>query len=196
MRTMAKRLVVVLIAVLCSFCFLAGCKPKPEPGLNKVLAIGMETLPEKVKYEVGQYVDPTGGKVAVIYAEDPDEKVIIDLTEEMLNKNSYDINTVGKKLVVVDYVYEDKTYSTGFTVEYSEKPFRTNAIEEINKYKSSTAYSTNGSKIVSAYKSLATVNIKIASDEAEAKSIVANFKTKIDEVLTKEQEEKYGVVGI
>ena len=100
MRTMAKRLVVVLIAVLCSFCFLAGCKPKPEPGLNKVLAIGMETLPEKVKYEVGQYVDPTGGKVAVIYAEDPDEKVIIDLTEEMLNKNSYDINTVGKKLVV------------------------------------------------------------------------------------------------
>ncbi len=189
MRTMAKRLVVVLIAVLCSFCFLAGCKPKPEPGLNKVLAIGMETLPEKVKYEVGQYVDPTGGKVAVIYAEDPDEKVIIDLTEEMLNKNSYDINTVGKKLVVVDYVYEDKTYSTGFTVEYSEKPFRTNAIEEINKYKSSTAYSTNGSKIVSAYKSLATVNIKIASDEAEAKSIVANFKTKIDEVLTKEQEE-------
>lgn len=189
MRTMAKRFVIVLIAVLCSFGFLAGCKSKPEPGLNKVLAIGMDTLPEKVKYEVGQYVDPTGGKVAVIYAEDPEVKVILDLTEEMLNKNSYDINTVGKKLVVVDYVYEGKTYSTGFSVEYAEKPFRTNAIEEINNYKNSTAYSTNGSKIVSAYKSLAVVNIKLASNEAEAKSIVANFKSKIDEVLTKEQED-------
>ena len=188
MRIMAKRLVIVLIAIFCFFGVL-GCNDV-QPGLNDVLAIGMNKIPNTTKYIVGQHVDVTGGKVVVIYAKDPEVEVLMDLTEEMLDKNSYDINTTGIKLVVVNYAYKGKTYSTGFTVEYEEKPFRVEAIEEVNKYKASVVYSTNGKLMVDGYKSLATVNIKLASDEAEAKSIVENFKAKVDAVLTKAQEEE------
>ena len=157
--------------------------------MEKVLAIGMKENPAVVNYEVGMPLDIAGAKVAVVYDNEPTEVVVFDLTEEMVNKNSYDIHVPGTKNVEVKYVFGSVEYSTSFKVEYAEKGFKTKAIEEINEYKQGVVYSADGSEVVEAIKSLAVVNVKLSGNEAEVKAVVAKAKLKIDDVPTKSEED-------
>ena len=63
--------------VLCLLTFV-GCLGNEA---EKVLAMGVRQKPDVVNYEVGMPLDVTGGKVAVVYDNEPTEIVMFDLTE-------------------------------------------------------------------------------------------------------------------
>ena len=177
---MRKKLVIVFIGLLCFLGLFAGCGEK-----NEVLAIGMKTLPTTLTYTVGQPIDVDGGKVAVVFSEEPEVVQVVDLNEEMLDKASYDINLTGVKNVVVNYTFEGKEYHTEFRVEYFERPFKDEAIKDINAYNAAVVYAEEEADLVALYKSLAVANIRVSYNAEEAKSVVDNAKAKISKIPTK-----------
>ena len=182
---MKKRFVIVFIMVLCLLTFV-GCL---ENEAEKVLAMGVRQKPDVVNYEVGMPLDVTGGKVAVVYDNEPTEIVMFDLTEAMINKESYNINVPGTYDVEVIYYFGGEKYSATYEVEYAVKGYKTNAIDVINAYKQDVVYSADGEDVVEAIKSLAVINVKLSNNEKEVKAVVANAKQKIDAVPTKAQED-------
>ena len=182
---MKKRFVIVFIMVLCLLTFV-GCLGNEA---EKVLAMGVRQKPDVVNYEVGMPLDVTGGKVAVVYDNEPTEIVMFDLTEAMINKESYNIHVPGTYDVEVIYYFGGEKYSATYEVEYAVKGYKTNAIDVINAYKQDVVYSADGEDVVEAIKSLAVINVKLSNNEKEVKAVVANAKQKIDAVPTKAQED-------
>ena len=126
---------------------------------KKVTAIAIAKAPTKVKYQKGEELDVSGGKIKVTYEDKTAED--IDMTADMVT--DYDSKKVGKQTLTVTYEGLTATYD----VEVADKPVSSIAIATVPakiKYQKGDKLDVTGGKIKVTYTDKTTEDIDMTAD--------------------------------
>lgn len=78
----------------------------PAKNIDRISVI---SIPTKTQYKLGEKLDLTGGKIAVIYEDNTTEE--IDLTDPLVGVTGYDPNNTGVQTITVNYKNKLTTFS-------------------------------------------------------------------------------------